>query len=579
MILAAILVSTLAGPTNGGGYADGLGPAARLSAPAAAVFCGGAFYFADSGNHVIRRVTESGDVTTWAGRPREEGLQDGDRGSARFRNPRGLAAAADCTLYVGDTGNSAIRVISPGGDVTTRSTAIGAPHDVAIDPAGTLFAIDGAKRVVRSVAADGTATTAVQNLNDPRGLAIDNEGALLIIDFQAHAIKRRATSGNVTTLSLPPSAFPLDAVAAPDGTLYYTDHWSHLVGKLDSSGNASVVAGAAFDFPAGIALHPDGSLLVTDFRGCTLRRVTSDGLVTTIAGSVPATGVVDGDAAAARFSWPVDVAVAADGSAFIADGNRIRRTLADGTTITFAGPDGLTTISALAFAPNGDLIVAEGDAHVIRRVTMSGVVTTIAGSPGKSGLVDGAGPAARFQNPYGVAVAPDGTIYVADTLNRAIRVITGNDVRTIPHDRAVFNTPVGIDVDEQGNAYVWDENFASLTRVARDGATTVLARDVRLAGDGWGLARAAGGTFYLAANASDAIRRIHPNGTIEVFAGGNDSPGNENGAASTARFRWPRGIAIGPNGAIYVTDTANGAVRVIAESAPVTGPRRRAVRH
>jgi sugar lactone lactonase YvrE len=580
-------VRTVAGPLNGGGYADGVGAEARLSAPAGITICGGFAYFADSGNHVIRRVEQDGRVNTWAGRPRDAGRDDGARLVARFHSPSGIASASDCTLYVADTANDAVRIISPDGTVSTLSADVSRPRDVAVDNSGRVFAIDGVKRVVRAIAPDGTAATVVDQLADPRGLAMDSDGSLLVIDFQGRAIKRRAPSGTVTTLSQN-TGFAMDAAPHPDGTLHFTDHWGQTVRRLTSDGTVSVVAGAngdagvrdgvgdsaRFDYPLGIAIAGDGASLVSDFRGCALRRVSLSGAVTTIAGSAPERAVIDGDAASTRFRNPVDIAVGAGGTVFVADAGRIRKTLPDGTTTTIAA--GLNTISAIALAPNGDLIVAEGDAHLIRRVTTDGVITTVAGAAGQEGLRDGPGGEARFRYPYGVAVAADGTIFVADTLNRVVRTIVGNEVRTIPHAAGLFNTPVSIETDDQNNAYVWDENLATLTRITPSGGASVLASGP-LAGDGWGLARASDGTFYLAANASDAIRRIVPGQAIDIFAGGDDSPGNENGPALIARFRNPRGIAVGPDGAIYIADTGNGALRVITRQDQRRGPRRRAV--
>ncbi|HEU4521888.1 MAG TPA: NHL repeat-containing protein [Thermoanaerobaculia bacterium] len=579
-------VRTLAGPLNGGGYADGYGMEARLSAPAGIAACGGDFFVADSGNHVIRRVTPGGTTSTWAGTPRRAGLEDGARSAARFRLPHGLAATADCSLLVADTGNDAVRRVSPDGTVSTLTAEVLRPHDVAVDSGGNVFVIDGVKRAVMQVAPDGKASVVAASATDPRGLAIDSDGALLVIDFQGRAIKRRTPSGSVTTV-VSQSGFVMDAAAAAGGTIYFTDHWGHVVRRVSPDGAVTLLAGesegsgdvrdgtgadARFDYPLGIALAADGSLIVSDYRGCTIRRITTSGDVSTIAGSSPERAFIDGDAATTRFLQPAGLAVAADGTVFVADGRRIRRVLPDGTTSTLAevGP-----ISALALEPGGSLVVTEGDRHVVKRVAMDGTVTTIAGSSGQEGMQDGTGSAARFRYPYGVAVAADGTIFVADTLNRAIRTIVGNEVRTIRG--GTFNTPVGIAVDGDNNAFVWDENLATLTRITPSGSASVVASGP-IAGRGWGLARSQDGNLYLSANASDAIRRIRPDGTIEVFAGADDSPGNQNGASEVARFRRPQGVAVGPDGRIYVADTGNGAVRVIAPDPQPSGPRRRVVR-
>src|SRR5687767_5213694 len=145
-------VRTVAGPTTGGGYADGVGTNARFSGPTNAVACGGAVFVADTGNHAIRRISHDGVVTTWAGALTEEGSADGDRIAARFSHPMGIAADAQCNLYVADTGNHTIRSIAASGIVTTLAGAAGsaglvnsvnplqarfdAPQAVAVDSTG-----------------------------------------------------------------------------------------------------------------------------------------------------------------------------------------------------------------------------------------------------------------------------------------------------------------------------------------------------------------------------------------------------------------------------------------------------------
>src|SRR5215212_320271 len=154
--LAALVVfQTLAGPTTGGGYADGAGVDARFSAPARVAFCGSAFYVADAGNHAIRRVTRDGVVTTFAGALGREGFADGDATTARFNLPAGIAAAADCTLFIADTGNNAVRRISPDGVVSTIATSLNAPADVAVDANGTVYVSEPAAHTIRRIAPGG----------------------------------------------------------------------------------------------------------------------------------------------------------------------------------------------------------------------------------------------------------------------------------------------------------------------------------------------------------------------------------------------------------------------------------------
>ena len=143
-----------------------------------------------------------------------------------------------------------------------------------------------------------------------------------------------------------------------------------------------VGAAARFNLPYGITAAADGTLYVTERYGYVIRRIGTDGAVTTIAGSPGQFGNAEGTGSAARFYLP----------------------------------------SAIALGPDGDLYVADRSNQVIRRVTTAGVVTTYAGTPGSAGYVDGAAGTAKFNHPSGLAVAGDGTVYVADSDNSRIQV-------------------------------------------------------------------------------------------------------------------------------------------------------------
>jgi streptogramin lyase len=285
---------------------------------------------------------------------------------------------------------------------------------------------------------DGTNTTA--RFNDPAGLAIAADGTVFVADNQNHAIRRVGTNGVVTTL------------AGLPGT----------PGSADGTGST-----ARFDSPTGIAFGPDGALYVSDTGNHTVRRITLAGVVTTHAGSAGNADFADGPATTARFNQPLGLAVAPDGTVFVADsGNHLIRVIATNGTVsvlagnpeTFGSADGtgtnftirrvtadgvVTTIAGaagqdgsadgpaasarfgkpaeLALAPNGTLYIADAAHHTIRRLTPDGRVSTIAGLVGADGAVDGANGLARFFNPYGLAIAARGHLVVADTYNQTVR--------------------------------------------------------------------------------------------------------------------------------------------------------------
>jgi sugar lactone lactonase YvrE len=609
-LTAQVRVRTVAGPATGGGYVDGAGTNARFSGPTNAVACGGAVFVADTGNHAIRRISHDGAVTTWAGALTEEGSADGDRTAARFRFPAGIAADAQCNLFVADTDNHTIRRIAASGAVTTLAGAAGnagfvnsgnpqqarfnAPNDVAVDGTGRVWVADTGNKAVRAIAANGTVTTA-GTFSEPRGIAIDGNGNALVANFATNGtIIRLAPTGERTTVTATKGAY-YDMVATADGTVYAVDYYSAVVVRVEPDGSVTTVAGARdtgghvdgtggaarFYQITGLALDDDGTLLVVERLNCDVRRVTLAGQVTTLAGSAPEFNLtVDGSASAARFNGVGDLDVDADGVVYVASGGLVRRIARDGTTTTLAGSpaerahrDGVGSdarfsgVAGLVVAPNGDLIVADG--QTIRRVTQAGVVTTIAGQADKPGLVDGIGDAARFNNPFSVGIAPDGTIYVCDTINRAIRKVVGNVVTTFHHDTNGLNLPTDLEVDAAGNVFFWDENISSLFRLTPDGTRTTMAHEPMLYGY-HGLAVAPDGTMYVGGgNArSNAILRLSPGSTtLEVFAGTIRSPGNQNGEPLAARFFSPSVLTVAPNGRLYVAD-GNVAVRSFVTGDP-----------
>ncbi len=210
-------------------------------------------------------------------------------------------------------------------------------------------------------------------------------------------------------------------------------------------------------------------------------------------------GTIDGSAARARFSEPFGATAAPDGTIFVADA---------------------------------------GDAHRIRRISPDGVVSTVAG--GVRGFADGSGSAAAFSTPSGLALGTDGTLYLADTGNHAIRRITPDgEVTTLAGD----GTP----------GYV-------------DGP----ARQARFNGP-IGIAVASDGRILIADTYNDRIRVIDAGGTVTTLAG-SGQPGADDGVAEGASFDTPSGIAVDARGTVYVADTGNGVVRIVDPQGQVTTP-------
>jgi hypothetical protein len=195
----------------------------------------------------------------------------------------------------------------------------------------------------------------------------------------------------------------------------------------------------------GAAVDASGSVWVADSENHTIRRIGPDGTVTTVAGAPGQPGSADGTGGVARFNGPRSVATAAGGVVYVTDreNHTIRKITATGSVTTLAGvagqsgnADGAGTAARFTFPHGlatdaaGNLVVTDWGNHTIRKVTLDGVVTTVAGSPGVGGVADGAGQEARFSGPQGVTVDADGASYVSDSWNHTIRRVGADRVVT-----------------------------------------------------------------------------------------------------------------------------------------------------
>ena len=480
------VVTTLAGTAGSSGSADGTGAAARFNNPAGVAVDGsGTVYVADYNNQTIRQITSGGVVTTLAGTAGSFSYADGTGAAARFYNPSGVAVDGSGNLFVADYTNQVIRKISSGGVVTTLAGTSGSASS-----------------------ADGTGAAA--RFNYPTGVAVDGSGNVYVADNGNHTVRKITSAGVVTTLAgsaaSPGTADGTGAAArfynpagvAVDGSgnLYVADQSNHTIRKVTSVGVVSTVAGtvgsagaadgtpasARLYNPSGVAVDGAGTVYVADRLNNTIRKVTSAGVVTTLAGSAGNLGSADGTGVAAKFNNPIGVAVDGSGTVYVADqsNHTIRMITSAGVVTTVAGAAGLsgsadgTGASARFANPTGvavdgagNLYVADYSNQIIRKVTSAGVVTTLAGTAGSLGSADGTGAAARFYNPYGIAVDGSGNLYVADQSNHTIRKMTsGGAVTTLagtagslgPADgtgaAARFNNPYAVTVDASGNVYV-----------------------------------------------------------------------------------------------------------------------------
>jgi len=257
---------------------------------------------------------------------------------------------------------------------------------------------------------------------------------------------------------------------------------------------------ASFNYPAGVAVDALGNVYVADTSNNMIRKITAGGVVETLAGTVGVTGATNATGTAASFNMPVGIAVDSAGNLYVADkgNNMIRKITSGGVVTTLAGSGAFgfangTGTAAVFLDPDGVAVDTNGNVYVgdscndmIRKITSTGVVTTLAGS-GTAGFVNGTGTAASFFEPGGVAVDSSGNVYVGDVGNSVIRKITpGGVVTTLagsgsvgfangPATVAMFYEPYDIAVDSGGNVYVADAGNNMIRKITSNGVVTTLA--------------------------------------------------------------------------------------------------------
>ena len=250
---------------------------------------------------------------------------------------------------------------------------------------------------------------------------------------------------------------------------------------------------------------------------------------------------------------------------------------------------------AVAVAPSGAIYVADTTNCVIRAISTSGVVTTLAGQPGVPGYADGTGAAALFAYPTGITVGAGGNLYVADMNNEVIRQVTPAGVVTTvagshgtlgsadgTGTAASFANPAAIVSDSSGNLYVTDSNNLTIRKITPGYVVTTLAGSVGISGsqDGtgtaarfaypWGIGIDGSGNLYIADINNQTIRKITPAGLVSTLAGLVNNAGSTDGTGSAARFHFPTGVAVTASGNIAVTDSGGNTIRLITPAGVVT---------
>lgn len=607
-------LTTLAGSTSGGGYVDANGTDARFSWPhGVTVDTSGNVFVADRGNHVIRKITPSGDVTTVAGMAGVPGSSDGVGSAARFYFPAGIAFdATTANLFVADSWNHTIRKVTPSGVVTTYAGTAGVyghadgsgnnatfeyPQDVAVDQSGFVWVADTGNHAIRRIvgmpaavttfagsmaglsgSSDGIGTSA--RFNTPFGIAVDANGDLWVADSYNNEIRKVTREGVVTTVA----------------------------GSAMQSGSTDGVGSAAlFDDPWGIAVAPSGDVWVADSGNDKIRKVTTAGAVTTVAGT-SSYGTRNGAASQARFAFPTGIAFDSSDAAYIADRESevIRKISPALVVTTFAGSapsggaiDGIGTNARLFFPAqavtdaSGNIYYADS-ANTIRKITPDGAVTTIAGLAGMSGSADGTGSAALFNSPSGIALDANGNLWVADTYNHTIRKINSLSVVTTVAgaagvkgkadgigSQAHFNYPCSLAFDSTGKLYIADtynhlirvmDQTGVVTTYAGSGQQGSFDSSALSASFSYpvGVAVDANRNVFVADFGNDEIREITASGTVKTLAGNSSGSGFDDGPGKSAHFDRPYAVAVDASGNVFVADSSNQEIRKVSSGGVVS---------
>jgi len=456
-----------------GGNGDG-GPAtsAHLLEPRnVAVDPDGTLYISDFGAHRVYRITPGGILTTLAGTGKAGFSGDGGASQlAQLNSPAGLASDSNGALYIADSANNRIRRVYQGvittvynmagptgvainptgalyiaasGYLGTQFKAIGgipSARDVALDRLGNVYATTG--QYVYKVTSSGTVTTfagsgaepyfggdnapaTAARLHAPSGLAFDDSGNRYIADTANNRIRKITPAGIITTIAgtgdagskgdngsatLAQLNGPRSVAVDSQHNIYIADSGNNSIRKITPGGIISTIAvqlGVQLNDPENIAMDSQDSLYIAGAGNGRVLKVTSSGLVSIVM----------------LVLHPSAVTVDANGNVYVSAARVISKITPAGALSTAL--DGLNSPRGLAVTQAGDVIVADTGANVIRRLSSSGVLSTIAGTGATGFSGDGLpSSAARLNSPADLVVDLTGTIWIADSGNNRIRTLT-----------------------------------------------------------------------------------------------------------------------------------------------------------
>jgi len=616
--LARVVGTTYASYSGDGGAASSAG----LSSPGGlAIDSAGNLYIADAGNNRVRKVSLAGTISTVAGNGTAGYSGDGGQAAkAELNGPAGVIVDSAGNLYIADTMNNVVRMVSPSGTISTvagggaafigdggpaTSAQLSTPAGLAVDSGGNLYIADAGFNRVRKVAPGGTITTVAgagsasywgdggpatgAQLNNPGSVSLDAAGNLYIADTGNNRV--REVSGGI-----------INTIAGGSGNGY--------------SGDGGAATSALLNAPQGAAVDSSGNLYIADSGNYVIREVTPSGAISTVAWDNSCCFPLGdfGPAASARLSAPQGVALGVvAGTVYIGENGagRVRKVGSSGSITTLAGTgsygysgDGglaasaqLSNLVGVAGDTAGNVYIADTGNSRIRMVSPGGIITTAAGtgSAGNSGD-GGLAVNAQLDLPFGVVLDAAGDLYIADAgAHRIRKVAPGGIIITVagtgtlgysgdggPAVNAELNAPSGIAADGSGDLFIADTQNNVVRKVSAAGVITTLAGNGRqgYSGDG-GLATSAAlnlpvgvavdgaGNVFIADTGNNRVRKVSTTGVITTVAGtGTSGYSGDGGPSVSAQLNSPYGLAVDGAGKVYVADSGNGAVRVLL---PATG--------
>jgi uncharacterized protein (TIGR03437 family) len=594
----------------------------------------GNLYIADPDTHRVRRVAPDGIITTIAGTGQPGFRGDGGPANqARLTAPYGVAVDAQGNLYIADTYNHRIRVVNAAGEIRAFagtgikgsggdggpaiSAQLMAPRNVAVDSLGNVYVSEFEGHRVRRIAPDGViytaAGTGIAGLKDglataaqlasPAGLAVDLAGAVYITDIENNRVRKLA-NGALTTIYGPTrrdltsgylyGTMPVAVACDGTGGVYIAERSMAGVMRLLPGGDSIAVSKQLFLAPRDLTVDAAGVVYVSDGRR--VRKIGSNGAVLPVAGEQENSAVVDGSPAAeSALVTPRGIAFDAKNNLYIAEAgaHRIRRLDSTGlmfSVVANAGADaGLKAPSAVGFDTWGYVLISDTGNHRLRRL-LTGHLSPVAGtgSPGRGG--DGI-PATEMplSSPGQFVTDRAGNIYLADSGNHRVVRITAAGVASVvagngspgyagdggPAVNAQLNLPAAVALDSAANLYIADTGNSRVRKVTPEGVILTVAGDGKEGVAGSRLAGPCalaiqGSTLFISDSAT--VRRLE-GAVLETIAGdGALGFEGDGGPALQAQLKYPCGLAVDPEGRIWIADSGNHRIRRLTPKSRIMSP-------